>query len=292
MPTRHLLDSAVAVAKVIDRDGTDIADLRRSYLRSRTGGIRRRHDLIRAEQFLVQLNLIVLKDGKMYRADKLAEVLRLSPPRAVEALALVSIQNSAPLWIHAAFSGGKFRPELIPDDQLENLLDLFANSLRLAAVLASLSGLDSTDRRSEIGEHGEECVMEACRLQLLDEGREDLANQVARVSLVSDGFGYDIDAPRLDGSSRHLEVKATTSSSKHRRLYLSRNEAEVAGQDSDWSLVMVWIQADNVGKVAGWASAGTLTEHLPSDASLHGRWQNAEIILTPSELSAGLPPII
>ncbi len=41
-------------------------------------------------------------------------------------------------------------------------------------------------------------------------GRSDLARDVRRVSLLSDQLGYDVNAPRVAGPPRLLEVKATT----------------------------------------------------------------------------------
>src|SRR5688500_16852398 len=59
------------------------------------------------------------------------------------------------------------------------------------------------------GDLAEAHVTEACRAQLIEAGRDDLAARVRRVSLTSDQLGYDITAPRLDDSTRRIEVKGT-----------------------------------------------------------------------------------
>jgi hypothetical protein len=66
---------------------------------------------------------------------------------------------------------------------------------------------DADARRT--GDLAEAHVTKACRAQLSGAGRDDLAALVRRVSLTSDQLGYDVTAPRLDGSTRRLEVKGT-----------------------------------------------------------------------------------
>ena len=76
-----------------------------------------------------------------------------------------------------------------------------------------------------LGLAGEELVLHAERLRLVDAGRPDLADAVVHVSVVEgDGAGYDIGSFSEDGEVRYLEVK-TTRSGATSAFFVSPNES-------------------------------------------------------------------
>ncbi len=80
------------------------------------------------------------------------------------------------------------------------------------------------DRNNEVGDQGEEFVMEyeIDRLEYLDINEAN--NKVQHLSRVQgDGLGYDISSINLDGTSRLIEVKTTTSG-MNAPFYISKNE--------------------------------------------------------------------
>ena len=83
------------------------------------------------------------------------------------------------------------------------------------------------DRNNEIGDQGEEFVLEfeIDRLvKTLSIGRVKATQNVQHLSrLQGDGLGYDISSINDDGSSRYIEVK-TTSGGFNRPFYMSENE--------------------------------------------------------------------
>src|SRR5262249_42479394 len=121
-------------------------------------------------------------------------------------------------------------------------------------LLAAIQAPGLTDSAPDNdGVEGEEAVVasEVARLQAL--ARPDLAERVTRVSVVSDGFGYDVRSyfgtvgplwsPEYE---LHIEVKSTTvarSKTADFRLFLTRHEFEVSRRDGSWVLAC-WAPAD------------------------------------------------
>jgi hypothetical protein len=146
-------------------------------------------------------------------------------------------------------------------------------------------------RGSELGERGENFVVEEARSNLIRIGRSDLADRVQRVSELSDQLGYDVVAPTLNGV-RRLEVKTSGRASVDEfHLFLSRLELEVGLADPSWALVACRLDANQVVTIAGWCRARALEPHMPSDAA-RGRWATVEISLPVASLEPGLPPAI
>jgi hypothetical protein len=161
----------------------------------------------------------------------------------------------------------------------------------LAHLLMSVDDLETDDveRREEVGALGEEAVVAWCVDELKELGREDLAAQVQRVSLVSDHFGYDVSAPTLLDEGRMLEVKATTSTSTF-RFFLTRNEYEVGRRNAQrWALVACRV-VGNQATVIGWCRVSELERYIPDDAN--GRWTEALVYLPRYALLAGAPSAI
>ena len=87
-------------------------------------------------------------------------------------------------------------------------------------------------RWAEIGEKGEYFAYRHERRRLRSAGRYDLADRVEWVSRKAVGKGYDIESFETDGSSRAIEVKATTG--RGMTFFMSDNEWVIAirGQTS------------------------------------------------------------
>ena len=207
---------------------------------------------------------------------------------AIESLFAFVFLSEPPLWLRGATSGEIVRTEQIPDSDLESVQKIFPDPARREAFLLGLGNTFSNEERSRIGSEGEVLVEKALREQLQQAGADTLASEVTRVSLVSDQLGYDITAPRLDGSSRRVEVKASSRSGLFFSFYLSRNEATVAQRDEDWFLVAAKIQ-ESEQAIVGWCQAAAFVEHLPKDQE-RGRWESVSVTLPSSIFTAGLPP--
>lgn len=87
------------------------------------------------------------------------------------------------------------------------------------------------ETKDEIGEIGEEIVMEFERNRLIQLGFEPEAANVGQVSLFNDSLGYDIVSYNLEGDSfmqhdRLIEVKSSIKNKFN--IYLSNNEVIVA----------------------------------------------------------------
>ncbi len=80
------------------------------------------------------------------------------------------------------------------------------------------------DRNNEVGDQGEEFVMEFEIDRLVENGIENGREVVQHLSrLQGDGLGYDISSINSDGTIRFIEVKTTTSE-VNAPFYMSKNE--------------------------------------------------------------------
>ncbi|WOO88699.1 DUF3883 domain-containing protein [Mollicutes bacterium LVI A0078] len=80
------------------------------------------------------------------------------------------------------------------------------------------------DRNDEVGDQGEEFVMEYEIDRLVENNVENSKSIVQHLSrLQGDGLGYDISSINFDGSTRFIEVKTTTRE-VNAPFYMSRNE--------------------------------------------------------------------
>ena len=87
-------------------------------------------------------------------------------------------------------------------------------------------------RNRELGKAGERFVVELERSRLRRAGRDDLADDVRRVSdLDGDGFGYDVRSFETDGQERLLEIK-TTCGHERTAFWLTRREVDIAAEKS------------------------------------------------------------
>lgn len=91
------------------------------------------------------------------------------------------------------------------------------------------------DRNNEVGDQGEEFIMEFEIDRLVENGFSNGKEVVQHLSrLQGDGLGYDISSINSDGTSRFIEVKTTTSE-VNTAFYMSKNEKrffEVYGEQA------------------------------------------------------------
>jgi hypothetical protein len=148
-------------------------------------------------------------------------------------------------------------------------------------LLASIQAPGLTDRAPDNdGVDGEEAVVASETQRLIALGRPDLAEDVSRVSVISDGYGYDVRSYfGIEGEDwaaddpLHIEVKSTTATIRkvsEFRLYLTRHEFEVSRRDPSWVLAC-WAPQ------TGWpvyVARASLVPCVPEDVA-RGRWQVA-----------------
>jgi hypothetical protein len=88
-------------------------------------------------------------------------------------------------------------------------------------------------RNSELGEAGEQLVMQYEEFRLRSAGKRSLAERIEHVSNSrGDGLGYDILSFEANGKERFIEVK-TTSFAKETPFYASRNEVTFSEEALD-----------------------------------------------------------
>ncbi|PVX49284.1 uncharacterized protein DUF3883 [Balneicella halophila] len=92
----------------------------------------------------------------------------------------------------------------------------------------------------KLGDRGEKIVKDFEINRLNDLNRPDLAEQVDRVSLKSDSYGYDILSYEEDNSVRYIEVKATRSKVGDANFYLTINELNTAKENPNYYIYIVF----------------------------------------------------
>lgn len=287
LPTMHTLRSALRTARLIG-EGAEVDQLRLSYIHVPFDGIYRSEHLIAGEKVLLDVGLLEERSGILRPADGLEELALASERDGCEALILSLLRRRPPLWLYAATSNAGVSWELVPDAERE-VLDSALDPAARELVLLALGRTFSAERRQEIGEIAEQYVVDACRAELTAAGELDLADKVRRVSLESDQLGYDITAPRQDGSTRRIECKGARSQGEAATVFLSRGELERGRVDPDWFLVVCRVDATGVAWLEGWCAAQRLETLLPVDQDESARWSSVEIQLAPGVLHSGLP---
>ena len=282
LPSAHIVQAALHVATIVDRGGSPTLDAAESYWHHATGGTFAPVDLDRGQHLLLGLGLLAELNGKLTPTAELAQLLEGSAQDALAALCQRALAFAPPAELEAPDAAAKLA-QLVPEA-----------ARREELLLALARRFDDLQRRV-IGEIGEEVVMFEARTELRGMGRFDLARDVRRVSMLSDQLGYDINAPRITGPPRLLEVKATTSNAVHNSvtIHLSRNEADTGATFPDWALVVCVV--DNVdqrlGHIAGWCAANVLEDLLPHDGVV-GRWDQASVEIPLERLLPGLPGVV
>lgn len=89
-------------------------------------------------------------------------------------------------------------------------------------------------RAREIGEAGETIVLEQEREFLRANGRNDLARAIVHVSKRDVAAGYDVLSFTLEGESKYIEVKTTTTSSETFEITINEWNTAKRHGDSYW----------------------------------------------------------
>jgi hypothetical protein len=260
---------------MVDTKGSLAVQARESYWHKATGGIFSASALAVGEGLLRDTGMLFERGERLFLSSQLEEMLDGSIDDAIAGLALEAL--CLPRAEGAKVSVGSLS-SLVQDEQKREEL-----------LLARAHRFDDSVQRLT-GEIGEELVVSAAREELLGLGREDLARAVRRVSLTSDALGYDVNAPRLTGRPRLLEVKSTTRTDDTFRVFISRNEANIGAKFPDWAMVVCRVTDLEMrsAEICGWCPAHTFSARLPTD-SARGRWEQASIGLRAEELHPGLP---
>jgi len=277
MPTKHSIEAAVHVARVIGLSRARLVDTRESYWRRALGGSFSPVDLQIGEELLIACNLIELIGDDLVVSKQLVDLVESDNEEFAAFLCLrgVAVQATADIE-STAF--------------LTDLASVVSDSFRRERVIRGLHQLFSDLALKEIGNIGEELVEAHVKNELKVLGYPYLSAKVVRVSLFDDTAGYDIWAPSIGGGERLLEVKATTRHEDPISVYISRNEATTGIRRGDWSLVVCHISSVDrrEGEVEGWIAARELSMSFPND-SPNGSWEVAKIHIHRKSLVPGIP---
>lgn len=282
IPTAHVARAAVHVAAVIDESGSRVVDADESYWRRATGGLYAPPDLRLGQRLLIDVGLVRERDGMLYPTPSLQQLVERADDDSAAALALWAAEQAVDPTLPPP-------SEAVLSATLEELVD---DPARREQMLIALGRRFDDAYQRLLGEIGEEIVVAYARAELHGLGYPALAAKVRRISLETDQAGYDVTAPRIIGSPRLLEVKATIApAAAEISVHLSRNEFETGARFSDWSLVICRITdvGTRAGEVIGWSTASALRGITPKDGQ-RGRWESARLTLEVDTLLPGLPP--
>lgn len=289
MWTYHQLTCAVWAAHVLTIDGQNDEEVRSSWSHLALGGVVGFADLELAMAALEQVGLVKRESNRLIPDRRLAELVAVPDESAARLLYELILHHSPPLWARTAIREGVIATELIPDRDRAAFESVILDPARREALLLSIGQQFDESEMAALGSLGEEEVVARCKMQLLEIGAIEAASQVRQVSLISDLLGYDVTAPRVDGSMRRLEVKATRSLGSEVTVFLSRNEANVGIRDPDWSLVVVGVTSGlEIASVIGWLDGKLLKDLLPTDAP-KSNWQVTKLRIGRAVLCEGIP---
>ena len=249
-------------------------------------------DLERGGQLLRDARLVASCNDLVRRTSLLVELLAMPERDAREHLLAYLLDTAPPLWLSAAVdASGVATPEYLPDDMARTLSEVLGANTGLENFLEARWGKVDPESDAETGAAAEEHVVALCRTELTRLGETELATQVRRVSLVNDRAGYDVTAPRLDRTTRHLEVKGTRSPDSAVTVYVSRNEARRGLADPNWRLLVCRIGDAGQHDLLGHCPVETFARELPVDQPGRARWASAAIRLQAGDLLPGLPTV-
>lgn len=284
LPPAHLIRAALRTASLIDAHGSPIETAQASYALYPSDALYPPQDLQLGERLLIDCELLIEKDGRLYPTSQLSELVSLADDEAA-AVVLERALGLGPPEALAIASTSELAGEVATLAE-QVILDVD----RREELLLALGRKFDESERATLGLRGEEFVVKIARDELTELGRADLAADVRRLSEFADNLGYDVVAPRLDGS-RRLEVKTSGRRGDLFRFFISRSEIDWGLRDLDWALVACRLHSDGELELLGWCRAQALEPYLPTDSE-GGRWAEAELEIPPTLFYYGLPPII
>ena len=276
--------------RLIGDSGISSDDLESSWGRLPLGGQLDFEELREALDRMSAIKLVANDNGLLRTTLDSTEWLTSEDPEVDALLFQVLLNKEDPIWLRIATGAeDQLAIALVPEDVDRVLGSLgLGPEAREAFLLAAGRKFDKDDTSAITGGIGEDFVVDLLRSELSTAGHPDLANQVRRVSLISDELGYDVTAPRLDGSSRRIEVKSSTAVNRHFRFFLTANEWRVGTHDPDWSLVFVAVEEQHPTLV-GWAETKDLAEQMPRNQSALTLWTTTRVVVPLEDVRAGLP---
>ncbi len=196
-------------------------------------GLTASHDLESVAAALVERGIVKLLDQRVRFVAAFPRCRDGSHRLTRLRIARLLLEYDRPEWLSGSGDPGQVAAALIPAEARAALAWL---GDELQVFLADLlTQRPRNEVRQALGDIGEEFVLENEKAQ----GRT-----AARVSLVSDSYGYDVESEGSGGSKRRcIEVKCTLDSQAG-GLYLTRNEYETCLRHPDeWLLVQVTLHA-------------------------------------------------
>jgi hypothetical protein len=287
--SRRLLRAAYWVTRVLGPGGKDAGEARASWVSLPLAGEVDLVELGTAELGLREARLLRLSDGVLAPTPALSSLCLAPGPVPLELLLALILEAAPPLWLLTVSDGERLAMERVPDEVEDALEAVIEDPSRREAFLLARARMVDAEERTALGAAGEEAVVEFCREELKGLGEEEAARQVRRVSQISDELGFDVVAPRIDGSLRRLEIKTTRSAAAVVTVFLTRNEFETGSADPDWRLVAVRAKREGGHVILGHISAAELAVRIPEDRTEGGRWQVVKVRIPLSDLSVGLP---
>ena len=272
--------------RIVGRARHTDADLVASYRITPSGGLLSSNGLVIAQEWLTDHGWLARDGATLWASARSQALANDDEVEVARDLVRATILDSAPPWLSASAARGEVRREFLPEDAERLFAEMFDDEDRDAILLAAASKYDDEVLR-EIGEAGEEAVLEACRRFLEGQGRPDLAREARRVSLISDAMGWDISVPNLAGQVCRLEVKCYRG--RDPTVYLTRHEFNVGLRRSRWYLVLCRSTGVSAPEVVGWTTLAPLIPRMPVDIARSAEWQVAKVCITESELRPSLP---
>ena len=186
-------------------------------------------DIPGTAEILLAANLATAQDAVAVD-PRLLRVSEQADHRSLAAIARLLLSRFPPGWIVSAVVDGEFRPEYVPDADLQRLAWLGPDLAPIVlSVHRAITSAADDELRKRIGDAGELAVVSAL---------QRIGVQPNHVALLSDAYGYDIEY----GSEQHLhrlEVKACVQRTAD-TVIVTRNEFETAATfASSWRLVQV-----------------------------------------------------
>lgn len=157
-------------------------------------------------------------------------VVSLDAKRGQYELARLLLLIDPPAWIQLAVEGRTVRREYIPQDDLRDLRWLEPRLDELLIDVAGKIAPPDTDFLDRLGRAGEYVVMAALK---------HCGLRPRHVALLSDSYGYDVEALSTDGGVDRIEVKAAGRGTAG-QFHLSRNEFDKSVMyGPEWRVIRV-----------------------------------------------------
>lgn len=183
----------------------------------------------------------------------------------------------------------KLSTKVVPESLIENLKTGSVVAWKILDCIEPpgrfLQKIDQ-ELLARIGLDGELAVIKSLQNNLPAED----AHRIKHISLVDDSVGFDIQAPSVRDIQLNLllEVKTSVRPGDDFNFYISRNEARVAQQNSNWFLIGVESTPGGYN-ILGRLAFNLFSDFLPVNQSPYGQWESAKIVIPKKMFTAGLP---